>query len=111
MFFFFFLADDGIRDGHVTGVQTCALPICLERKPSSWGASIPDGMGTTYKILVQHKGMLAPQLDGLRSRPYFLDALGVPERSEERRVGNECQRAELSELSHDDARYSSGQSI
>src|SRR6266508_5085444 len=23
----FFLADDGIRDGHVTGVQTCALPI------------------------------------------------------------------------------------
>src|SRR5690625_5003988 len=25
--FFFFLAEDGIRDGHVTGVQTCALPI------------------------------------------------------------------------------------
>ena len=35
----------------------------------------PDGMGTTYKVLVQHKGMLAPQLDGLRSRPYFKDAL------------------------------------
>src|SRR6266508_4942732 len=28
-FFFFFQAEDGIRDGHVTGVQTCALPICL----------------------------------------------------------------------------------
>src|SRR5690625_855497 len=27
---FFFQAEDGIRDGHVTGVQTCALPI------SSW---------------------------------------------------------------------------
>src|SRR5215510_10213117 len=27
MFFFFFQAEDGIRDGHVTGVQTCALPI------------------------------------------------------------------------------------
>src|SRR5690625_7569284 len=27
MTFFFFQAEDGIRDGHVTGVQTCALPI------------------------------------------------------------------------------------
>src|SRR5690606_40604453 len=26
---FFFQAEDGIRDFHVTGVQTCALPICL----------------------------------------------------------------------------------
>src|SRR6266487_3920157 len=26
---FFFQAEDGIRDGRVTGVQTCALPICL----------------------------------------------------------------------------------
>src|SRR5690606_1274582 len=28
-FFFFFQAEDGIRDFHVTGVQTCALPILL----------------------------------------------------------------------------------
>src|SRR5690348_16978648 len=28
VFFFFFQAEDGIRDGRVTGVQTCALPIC-----------------------------------------------------------------------------------
>src|SRR5690625_6748070 len=27
VYFFFFQAEDGIRDGHVTGVQTCALPI------------------------------------------------------------------------------------
>src|SRR5436309_10682457 len=27
MCFFFFQAEDGIRDFHVTGVQTCALPI------------------------------------------------------------------------------------
>src|SRR5579863_10587327 len=27
LFFFFFQAEDGIRDGRVTGVQTCALPI------------------------------------------------------------------------------------
>src|SRR5580704_19012378 len=32
-FFFFFQAEDGIRDGRVTGVQTCALPItcCCRR--------------------------------------------------------------------------------
>src|SRR2546430_11094302 len=29
-FFFFFQAEDGIRDLTVTGVQTCALPICAE---------------------------------------------------------------------------------
>ena len=29
MFFFFFQAEDGIRDSPVTGVQTCALPISL----------------------------------------------------------------------------------
>src|SRR5256885_6122674 len=28
--YFFFQAEDGIRDYKVTGVQTCALPICLE---------------------------------------------------------------------------------
>src|SRR5690625_6975046 len=29
---FFFQAEDGIRDGHVTGVQTCALPIWMGRE-------------------------------------------------------------------------------
>ena len=38
----------------------------------------PDGMGATYKVLVQHKGMPAPRLDGLQSRPFFLDALQHP---------------------------------
>src|SRR5438309_1836563 len=32
---FFFQAEDGIRDGTVTGVQTCALPICTNRTFSS----------------------------------------------------------------------------
>src|SRR5476649_1222654 len=31
VFFFFFQAEDGIRDHCVTGVQTCALPICIAR--------------------------------------------------------------------------------
>src|SRR5690625_1532579 len=36
---FFFQAEDGIRDGHVTGVQTCALPISSGRVlvlPTVW---------------------------------------------------------------------------
>src|SRR5207245_5483842 len=31
--FFFFQAEDGIRDATVTGVQTCALPICARGAP------------------------------------------------------------------------------
>src|SRR6266540_5413897 len=32
LFFFFFQAEDGIRDRDVTGVQTCALPISAARR-------------------------------------------------------------------------------
>src|SRR5690606_13160289 len=38
-FFFFFQAEDGIRDFHVTGVQTCALPI-FEMDPKTKNAVI-----------------------------------------------------------------------
>src|SRR2546425_11561539 len=34
-FFFFFQAEDGIRDKLVTGVQTCALPIWKRRRDST----------------------------------------------------------------------------
>jgi SAM-dependent MidA family methyltransferase len=37
----------------------------------------PDGMGRTFKVLVQHKGMPAPALDGLRFKPFFGNALGM----------------------------------
>src|SRR5207253_4039591 len=57
---FFFQAEDGIRDGHVTGVQTCALPIstdaedgfqpgCSQRKyrvPPSTLAAGSNALGT-----------------------------------------------------------------
>src|SRR5699024_11882988 len=33
-FFFVFQAEDGIRDRNVTGVQTCALPICTSASPT-----------------------------------------------------------------------------
>src|SRR5215510_15894049 len=32
---FCFQAEDGIRDGHATGVQTCALPISTRTRPSN----------------------------------------------------------------------------
>src|SRR2546430_5850617 len=47
VFFFFFQAEDGIRDLTVTGVQTCDLPICTamlfcgSRATASTGASTP----------------------------------------------------------------------
>src|SRR5690348_15344241 len=43
MFFFFFQAEDGIRDGRVTGVQTCALPIWRQLvRPTGIAAGIGD---------------------------------------------------------------------
>src|SRR6266536_2929598 len=44
IFFFFFQAEDGIRDPLVTGVQTCALPISLRQPPVQvlgWGQAHP----------------------------------------------------------------------
>src|SRR5260221_10404843 len=47
LFFFFFQAEDGIRDHCVTGVQTCALPIsaspcpCLRPCPSPFPWAVP----------------------------------------------------------------------
>src|SRR6476661_3585238 len=38
LFFFFFQAEDGIRDSSVTGVQTCALPILT--KTVAWRRSV-----------------------------------------------------------------------
>src|SRR6266850_2903908 len=51
-FFFFFQAEDGIRDYKVTGVQTCALPIC------SLGIR---GMN----VSMPHKQAVIPHLDAL----------------------------------------------
>ena len=31
----------------------------------------PDGMGRTFKVLIQHKGMTKPELDGLKFQPFF----------------------------------------
>src|SRR5437763_16172910 len=39
--FFFFQAEDGIRDTSVTGVQTCALPIAPPKRAASRSAARP----------------------------------------------------------------------
>src|SRR6266850_7992946 len=41
IFFFFFQAEDGIRDYKVTGVQTCALPICARSARVEWAVRVP----------------------------------------------------------------------
>src|SRR5690625_7176039 len=76
--FFFFQAEDGIRDGHVTGVQTCALPICHDDRHF--------GNGMFAHLVVD---LFVPQI-GLgpdTTRTECRHDL----RSEERRVGKECR--------------------
>src|SRR5690625_6172613 len=69
---FFFQAEDGIRDGHVTGVQTCALPIS-----TFFGH---DG-SFEYPIFIN----INEQLQAINIAKY------ISNRSEERRVGKECR--------------------
>src|SRR5256885_7704343 len=53
-FFFFFQAEDGIRDYKVTGVQTCALPIYLQLRPGTNVAMI-----TSLAHVIVTEGWLA----------------------------------------------------
>src|SRR5437870_6553079 len=88
---FFFQAEDGIRDGHVTGVQTCALPIFIP-------ASLPVKLGLPFGAAgMMHEtrawiGTLgtADLSVGAAARA-LAEALARTERSEERRVGKECR--------------------
>src|ERR1022692_5189639 len=46
--FFFFQAEDGIRDYKVTGVQTCALPIYYAPKPGAGNCGRIGGIGEIH---------------------------------------------------------------
>src|SRR6266481_8980746 len=48
MFFFFFQAEDGIRDGTVTGVQTCALPIYDESVAAALAGALGSAVFRPY---------------------------------------------------------------
>src|SRR5690348_1014831 len=51
--YFFFQAEDGIRDGRVTGVQTCALPI-YRIQPGFLPAYARSGEGTVRYLETYH---------------------------------------------------------
>src|SRR5690606_40807983 len=81
-FFFFFQAEDGIRDFHVTGVQTCALPIfIIEWDSFSIGRRarvvFDQAHGRQAVALNRVTGSAVSRIDGMLLR------------SEERRVGKE----------------------
>src|SRR3989442_11879989 len=50
-FLFFFQAEDGIRDADVTGVQTCALPICFLHKTVVGAAAIAPTAAAPTAVL------------------------------------------------------------
>src|SRR5690606_39902741 len=85
---FFLQAEDGIRDFHVTGVQTCALPICLDALASA-DTVVFDKTGTLTLGQPQLRGV---QCFGAEGREAVLAlAASLELRSEERRVGKECR--------------------
>src|SRR5690606_40200427 len=87
---FFFQAEDGIRDFHVTGVQTCALPIfvaghalallAFSRPPLKWPIGIHE------KRAEKASGAV---LEWPATRTAALTMPASPVRSEERRVGKD----------------------
>src|SRR5438445_10647074 len=99
MFFFFFQAEDGIRDIGVTGVQTCALPIYLH---SPWYDYVEDFIGVTGQVegLPQlPDGKFLPPMEMTCAEVVVKDAIAKSfPRSEERRVGKECRSWWATEL-------------
>src|SRR5256885_13758621 len=97
LLFFFFQAEDGIRDYKVTGVQTCALPILADVLASAF-----DSAGqrcSALRLLCLQDEVADRTLTMLRDalqewnlgNPDRLSTDVGPVRSEERRVGKECR--------------------
>src|SRR2546430_7604334 len=89
-FFFFFQAEDGIRDLTVTGVQTCALPILVI------GSTVTHRQIERSPLVLERLPALAAmerRVANIRVRS--MGTLGgnlcFSDRSEERRVGKECR--------------------
>src|SRR5690606_39482780 len=82
-YLFFFQAEDGIRDFHVTGVQTCALPISMRtvREIYAWlGEALPPHV----EARIERTLAASPQHRHGRHRyalePFGLDEAAVRER-------------------------------
>src|SRR5690625_6542777 len=85
-FFFFFQAEDGIRDGHVTGVQTCALPIYVLnslihelRTSKSFIFSVAfiteDGLATlkTHLLKLENVSLRITHAKGFHAKGYIFE--------------------------------------
>src|SRR5207248_8949653 len=93
-FFFFFQAEDGIRDRTVTGVQTCALPISRCWRGFVRGAfagSAGRGWGNGTSAACPALPSPPRQFLSLQRSPRFGSKSRPKKRSEERRVGKECR--------------------
>src|SRR5690606_41162145 len=95
---FFFQAEDGIRDFHVTGVQTCALPILIPLllccAPADAQIEHADGLWKLTTVAYQYY-LNDPDTAISLTTQALETALSTQhryyERSEERRVGKECR--------------------
>src|SRR2546425_9038181 len=85
-FFFFFKAEDGIRDKLVTGVQTCALPISPRAE-----LVVLDTAGAVVRRVA--KDVVNYVWCGSMCLAFIRGSFneGDLNRSEERRVGKECR--------------------
>src|SRR2546430_4279556 len=72
LFFFFFQAEDGIRDLTVTGVQTCALPICKRVKDIWYQLRILQPLN---RVVLEEMAHDAEVLGELLGREHDLDFL------------------------------------
>src|SRR5260370_25064585 len=88
--FFFFQAEDGIRDSSVTGVQTCALPIYGDAGKALGSAA--KKLEATYEFPFQAHAPLETMNCVADVRKDFCEIWASTQfRSEERRVGKECR--------------------
>src|SRR2546429_6661980 len=86
-FFFFFQAEDGIRDVAVTGVQTCALPILMGNPIFVETMNAMGGNGVAMGFNELYSAMQTGVVDGAENN----EPTVLAQRSEERRVGKECR--------------------
>src|SRR2546430_9870757 len=92
--YFFFQAEDGIRDLTVTGVQTCALPILLWLGRRALARfQVTGGLAGDDLLMAGPKMMPRAVAEWLRCRSTspLLNLIRKELRSEERRVGKECR--------------------
>src|SRR3712207_7591991 len=83
MLFFFFQAEDGIRDIRVTGVQTCALPIFSEVEEAAEFGISTNGSSVDFGKVGDRRRKVVKTLTGGVSGLFKKNKIDLIERSEE----------------------------